>query len=454
MSFRRISVAGRGTVACLLGLAVVLALAATGDAQVFSNQRSVGGVAIGVDVDGMMRSPTAAELQQLAARLSEQLDEVPDGMNDRCDLRRVSLRRLDAVLAECAATGKEVPDAVRYLAGLQQVRYVLVYPQRQDIVLAGPAEGWKVGERGTVVGVSTGRPVLLLDDLLVALRAVSNPRPSVISCSIDPSAEGRARLQNLARRLPTVTNPRQTAAVIERTLGPQRISISGVPETSHFAQAMVAADYRMKQIGMGVEPAPVTGLPSFLAMLRSSGQSSRNMMPRWWLEPDYGAILSDEKGLAFEITGAGVKTMTENDFIDAQGNRQGSGKSDPVSQKWADNMTRRYEDLAVADPAFGQLQNCMDLAVAATLIARKQLLVKAGCELPMLMAGQASVRFHAPREVASRAAMMRKTRGWLVACGGVQINPWAIVETTEQSDSLAAVRRSATMSDDAPWWSN
>jgi len=41
-------------------------------------------------------------------------------------------------------------------------------------VLAGPGEGWKVADDGNVVGVTTGRPVLRLEDLLIALRSVEN----------------------------------------------------------------------------------------------------------------------------------------------------------------------------------------------------------------------------------------------------------------------------------------
>ena len=44
-----------------------------------------------------------------------------------------------------------LPDAIKYLAGLQHIRYVFVYPEQKDIVLVGPGEGWKVdaqGERG------------------------------------------------------------------------------------------------------------------------------------------------------------------------------------------------------------------------------------------------------------------------------------------------------------------
>jgi len=61
-------------------------------------------------------------------------------------------------------------------------------------VLVGPAEGWKIDDHGALVGATTGRPLLLLDDLRVALRAAGGPVRSVISCSIDPTQEGLQRL--------------------------------------------------------------------------------------------------------------------------------------------------------------------------------------------------------------------------------------------------------------------
>ena len=36
-------------------------------------------------------------------------------------------------------------------------------------------------------------------------------------------------------------------------------------------------------------------------------------------------------------------------------------------------MTKRYDALAQADPIFGELRNCMDLAIVSALIAGYQL---------------------------------------------------------------------------------
>jgi uncharacterized protein DUF1598 len=439
----------RRAASAALVLAVAVVLTPTVHAQVFSNSRSVGGVLF--DASGTISNATVAERGQLHQEVLDAIAKVPAGMAGKCEMRKVSLKRLDAALRECAATGTAVPDAIQCLAGLQQIQYVLAYPEQNDIVLVGPAEGWKVAADGTVVGETTGKPVLLLDDLLVALRAVNSPTPAVISCSIDPSELGRQRIQRLNNRS---SDPRQAAAALETALGPQEISVDGIPADSHFAGVLVAADYRMKQIGMGLTPAPVRGLPSFVEMMRSSSRSAKNMMPRWWLEPDYGTILADEDGLAWQITEAGVKTMTENDLFGADGSRRQTGKSDPLSQQWAETMTARYADLSVAEPVFGQLQGCMDLAVAATLIVRKDLLGKAQCELPMLVKQHATAEMATPRHVASKASLVRKNRGWVIACGGVQLNPWAIIDRTEIKAELAQLRQQAAIAADSSWWSN
>ena len=66
-------------------------------------------------------------------------------------MRKISLRRLEAAIDKCVKNSQPLPDTIMYLAGLQHIRYVFVYPEQKDIVLVGPGEGWKVdalGERG------------------------------------------------------------------------------------------------------------------------------------------------------------------------------------------------------------------------------------------------------------------------------------------------------------------
>ena len=60
-----------------------------------------------------------------------------------------------------------------------------------------------------------------------------------------------------------------------------------------------------------------------------------------------------------------------------------------MAQKWADMMTDKYPELAVADPIFGQLQNCMELAVAGAIVVKDDLPQKAGYDLPVLLGSSA-----------------------------------------------------------------
>lgn len=434
----------------MLAVAFILAASAPVRAQVLATTtRAVGGVSI--DAQGML---TRVEVSRAGQLEQVRLQAVPEALRAPSELRKVSLKALQRVIQEHQANGMPLPDDVHCLAGLQNIRYVLVYPEQQDIVLAGFAEGWKVDPRGNVVGQTTGQPVLLLDDLITALRSLAGQVRGPMTCSIDPTPEGIQRVSALARRLREIGNPAATAAAVEEQLGPQRITVAGLPATSHFAHVLVAADYRMKRISMGLEPAPVTGLPSFLDLMRGSGRGMSNMLPRWWLEPDHPGLVRDEAGLAWEIRPVSVRAMAEADFFDAHGRQHPSGKADPASQRWAELFTRHYAELAQAEPVFAQLRNCMELAVVAALIAKENLMAKAGDRFSVLTQsdGFATVQLAAPRQVASKAAVVKRGRNWVIAAGGVSINPWSLVEKAETHARVASIRTKAESKIGSTWW--
>ena len=131
-------------------------------------QRSVGGISI--NAEGLLDNAAPDMLGKLAELRAQALDKIPGGLNEAAPLRKISVLGLEAAIEQAVKHGKQLPDDVRFLAGLQEIRYVFVYPERQDIVLAGPGDGWKVDARGNIVGATNRRPIMLLDDLLVALR--------------------------------------------------------------------------------------------------------------------------------------------------------------------------------------------------------------------------------------------------------------------------------------------
>lgn len=418
-------------------------------------RQSVGGIAI--NGDGVLSQINIDQGRELQQTRQEALGALPGEMNMLANLRKISLRRMEAAIDQALKNGNEVPQDIQYLAGLQRIRYIFVYPNQQDIVIAGPAEGWLFNDHGAAVGLTTGRATMKLDDLLVALRSAEAARQTGISCSIDPTAEGLGKLQSYVRTLRNFSNPAGTLNAIEQTLGPQTISVTGVPIDCHFAQVMVAADYRMKRLAMHFDASPVAGMPSFLELMRAGSAGMQNMLPRWWLAPNYEMVLADPDKVAWEFRGAGVKALTEEDFVSAAGDRQHTGKANPIAQRWADNMTKKYPELSDRDPIFAELINVMDMAILGTLIVKEQLMDKSGHDFALLLNPDA-VRveeFNAPRQVDSKASVLQKGKNWLIsASGGVQIVPDKLLEKIETSDKLAPAREKATAVQGQQWWWN
>lgn len=423
----------------LMALLACLALVATSaptHAQIVN--QAIGGVSI--NADGVVDVPSVEDEAALGQLRENALAAVPKNLEAWTDLRAISLKQIEAEIARCLAEGKELPEAVKYLGGLQRVEYVLVYPEQNDVVLAGPAEGWRVDALGNVVGATTGRPVALLEDLIVALRTRAVPQLEAISCSIDPTPAGMQRFQTVFSSLREMGNPEATLPALEEALGPQKITVSGVPVTSHFARTLVAADFRMKRLAMGFEESPVAGMPSFMDMLATS-RGNQSATPRWWLAPKYEPLARDAAGLVWQLRGQGVQCLTEESHFSAAGQRQNSTKASPLATKWADTLTQKFSELADHDSSFGQLRNVMDLAVVAALLDKEGLLAKANLEMPKLTNEAPLSEYYAPRESSSKANFVRRRRDFVISTsGGVQIVPWQLTDQVEEIASLGEVR--------------
>jgi hypothetical protein len=416
---------------------------------------AVGGVSI--DTDGVLRSVTVDAKQSFRRIVLRDLKPTVEQLTAPVELRKVSLRGLEAAIADINPENfNQLPDEVKYLAGLQRIHYVVLSPDENDILLVGPAEGWKVDDGGNVVGITTGQPVLQLEDLAMAFRTINAARQGGISCSIDPTPEGH---QNLRKFLSThrQMGP-NTLAGMQQALGPQTITVTGVPGDSHFARVLVAADYHMKRIAMNLDPSPVKGLVGFLDLVKAQNVRVTNLMPRWWLACNYEPLLRSEDGLVWELRGPGVKAMTEDEVVNADGTYAQTGKENPVARKWADMMTERYDQLSAKNAVFGDLRNVMDMCVIAALIQKEGLMQKAGCSLPRISDSGfqlAAMRWPVPKSVATQCSFIRRDREYIVtASGGVQIDSFAAADRVKVDDSIKAIRdrSQAGRSTTTFWW--
>jgi hypothetical protein len=420
----------------------------------------VGGVS--VNVDGVLKLQDTAEKEKLLAARRQAFETITGKLDESVKLRSVSLRKLDQAIYHAARNGQPMTDAMRYLAGLQRVQYIFVYPEQHDIVLAGPAEGWKINDQGEVVGTVSGRPTLQLEDLVVALRYADQARNGGMTCSIDPSPEGIQRLNSLLAQHPLVNdNIEQITGAMEQAVGPQKITLHGLPENSRFALVLVSADYRMKRLGMNFDPSPVKGMPSYLELVGPNVHSVQT--PRWWLAPKYEPLSTDGQGLAWELRGPGVQCMAEEDFFN-NGQRQKSVQASPAAQKWSDSMTAHYTELAEKDSVFGNLRNCIDLAVVGALIQKENLFDKVNLHLQYLLDGKLlpTNAYNPPKEVDSKASFLKKGKNFVVSVsGGVALQPWEIIQKQETSPAIDPVReadaKARTAAEESradPWWWN
>jgi hypothetical protein len=417
---------------------------------------AVGGISI--DVEGVVGPPVESAQEKMLTTLREEIKSAPAEMAAPVKLRMISLQALNRICEEAARTNfGQLPDEVRFLAGLQRIQYIFLYPEENDIVLAGPGEGWRVDDNANVVGITTGRPVMRLDDLLVALRFVQVARTEGISCSIDPTDAGNRALQQVLdqQRRSGNLNPSILEPAMKQAFGPQQVKIAGVPASSHFARVLVAADYRMKRIAMHLDKSPVSDLPSYLELLQTSRKAA-GVNPRWWIACDYQPLAASEDQLAWELRGPGVQVKTEDELTTADGSVRGTGRTSTAAQRWANLMTEHYDALSVEDGVFGELRNLMDMCVVAAVIAHHGLATKAGLSIPLLTDPRSALQleeWHAPKQVAPEVSFLRTRGSWIVtASGGVQIESWQAASRTENVANLGQVRAHAGRSAGSFWW--
>ena len=423
-----------------------------------------------VDTNGLLSRVDFSNAQGLAQFRQQHMVGTfsADGQDIRKDtaIRKVSLNRLERALQMQRAEGK-VPDAsMLNLAGIYRIEYVLVYPETGDVVIAGPAGPWQRDTEGRNVNVGTKQPTLQLDDLVSVLRNAYSKSPSHFGCSIDPTKPNLQRVQQyLAASKTKPLKPGEDAQWLEglrSSLGRQIISVDGIDARSHAARVIVEADYHMKLIGMGIEPG-TPNVISYLDQLAGNGGKQQSMgVLRWWFAANYRAIEATPTGDAFRIKGPGVKLMSENEFLDAQGNRNQTGQARGPAAVFAHMFTQNYNDLATKYPIYSDLRNVFDLSLAAMIIRSKGMPSKVGWDMRYLLhpQGYQLTLANAPKEVESVIGHRKLKNGMLIAgvSGGVEMDLQPLLasmwEATDDYDAISAVR---VNSERAPreletWW--
>lgn len=419
------------------------------------------GAASGVIIDskGLMKNIVVSSDGKLARRrLAAARNELGKDLNTFSPLRKVSLVRLERACEKFAKDQAHVTPDLQYLAGLQRIDYVFVYPEEQDIVIAGPAEGFAEDGAGRTLGFTTGRPPLRLDDLIVALRAVQ--QGNEVGCSIDPRPENVAKFkkfQTANRGASTAAVARNRFARLAKIMGNQDVTIWGIPADSHFARTIVEADYLMKRISSGLMKVRVRGFKTQLDLTRPGD----DMATRWWFTPLYEPFTTTPDGNAIHLAGQRAQLWAENEILTPDGQRIGVGIQRSSTDRYTKLFTEKFPELAEAVPAFAELQTLIDLLTVSTMIQEKRLAERVGWSMSLFLDPERATlsKWNVPREVESTVSMKfvrGKTLMGMVS-GGVIIDPVRTFRQTQLeeddgqlSDAQTEARKQLPQED--RWW--
>ena len=161
--------------------------------------------------------------------------DLNEDMAQPSSMRVVSLTRLEAEIARRLEFGQPVLTTMKHLAGLQAIQYVFVDPDTREIMIAGPAEGWKYNEAGLPVGTTTGRPTMQLDDFVTVMRTFSPTGGQFFDCLIVPRKDGLKKLSAFVERsnargaLSPGAGVRNFAKKCQEELGLQDAVFHGIP---------------------------------------------------------------------------------------------------------------------------------------------------------------------------------------------------------------------------------
>ncbi len=364
------------------------------------------------------------------------------------------------------AASRQPTEEMLAMAGLEKIKYVFVYPETGDVVLAGPAGGWRTDEEGRVVSQASGRPILQLDDLVVVLRHLMRTNHGDFGCSINPREDALARTKEFideSAKTPLKEGTRSKwLKQLRDQLGKQDIVVDGIDPHTRVAQVLVEADYRMKLVGMGLEPG-VAGVQSYLSLIKvPRGEAPPPLdVLRWWFTLNEKDIRASEAHDAFELAGHAVRVQSENELLSALGRRVHTGKTEPLNHEFAESFTSHFAELAAKYPVYADLENIFDLALVGALIKTHDLPNQIGWHLTCFgdpNAYPVALR-PAPKTVETVINHRVVNQIHVIAgvSGGVHVDPWAKVSTDELKVDRTELPREHTygtppLTSSTAWW--
>jgi hypothetical protein len=298
-------------------------------------------------------------------------------------LRYVSLPRLEAAIVHCQRNRQPLAEEMLTLAGLQRIAYVAIDAEARELVLAGPAGDWCPAPGGTLLSAETGRPISRLDDLLVLWRRQRQSRGQAFGCSIVPQQAALAATQRYVEaHAATPLEPGERGrwlAGLRDTLGAQDVQFFQIDGNSRVASVLLAADYHMKLVGMGLAKG-VPGVRDYLSTVKllPGGAAPPMSILRWWFAMPAVEVATNIAETVFAVPEGLVQVLSENELLAARGERVHTGASEELNRRFAASFTTHYDELSGMYPVYGELERIFELAMVVSLLEEHFLASRCG----------------------------------------------------------------------------
>lgn len=351
-------------------------------------------------------------------------------------LRTVSLKALDAALGLTNSRGLVPTPQMANLAGITHIQYVAVDMENRDVLIAGPAA--KGNENG-----------FLLEDLRT-LAALMNKNTAPLGCSLDPNNQGILEAQKFLADRSVVARlgrtPQVVADQLKAKVGSHAVNVFGIDATSSTALALVDADEHMKRVGLGLEMTSPR-IKTYFDHLDRTGKAPTQSLIRWWFAYNPATINASAANDLFELPESVVAVMSEQQWVNAQGDRQATGGNDVAADAFAEEMTAKFRELCATEPAYARLEGIFELGLALqiSIEASKQTSLAEWFPNVAYRDRTASAEGQAPKSVDGVTAWDRLKNGTVVAVisGGVKIEPSAVAARANWKS--ASVERPAAL---------
>ena len=383
-----------------------------------------------VDADGTVKEcefvPRSDALDDLKTMLRSS-DTTPDEASWRhpSHLRVVSLRRLKERVREQNFFGRPASEAVLHLAGLSQVKYLLI--DGNDILIAGPVGGIEKVD-GWYRDQATGLNTLRSDFLFTCLASAIANRP--FGCTIDPTPLGLREAAAVAQQIQSKQVPIGKADEhMERALGMQRVEVFGTAGDTPIGYMMVEADRHMKQLALGKAEMP-EGVNNYLDVIDDTIAMGppNQLLLRLWFKAKPRSVRADSEKQVFELAGSPIELSGQNQRALSNGQR-GEVTVDPRSDAFVKEFNRHWSDIRSKYPIYSALESVYRVASVSSLINRYAGDDLQDTLLPALAAESSTSNWvmPTPKQVASIATKHsvrhgRKVHHVVLASGGVAVD--------------------------------